>query len=210
MDAQIARGELHLCAHQREAWTDVGGVGVVRRLGLGKSVASSQVLSHGHVAPLAVSHVTAGCEAHVCTRGRPTCLDSTLVSAVPSVIKCSSVTLVRIESKESSGFPLHSPALSTPPRPLRPRTPRGRPRGAPRGLHMYYEYHVRCGDGGGWCADPCPVISCKRPYSRRRRYRTCSGSWQHRGAQRCLLRRQQFCGSRAHESTHGLWVQPCG
>ena len=40
-----------LCAthHQRTAWTDVGGVGVVRRLGLGKSVASSQVLSHGHV-----------------------------------------------------------------------------------------------------------------------------------------------------------------
>ena len=52
MDAQIARGELHLCAHQREAWTDINGVGVVRRLDLRKSVAFSQILSHGHVSPL--------------------------------------------------------------------------------------------------------------------------------------------------------------
>ena len=37
----------------RTAWTDVGGVGVVRRSCLGKSVASSQILSHGHVSPLA-------------------------------------------------------------------------------------------------------------------------------------------------------------
>ena len=52
MDAQIARSELYLCAHKREAWTDVGSVGVVRRLDLQKSVAFSQISSHGGVAPL--------------------------------------------------------------------------------------------------------------------------------------------------------------
>ena len=36
LDAQMARPELHLCARLRDAWTDVGGVGVVRRPGLGK------------------------------------------------------------------------------------------------------------------------------------------------------------------------------
>ena len=35
--------------HQRTAWTDVGSVGVVRRLDLGESVAFSQISSHGHV-----------------------------------------------------------------------------------------------------------------------------------------------------------------
>ena len=50
----MARHELYLCAHLRAAWTDVGGVGVVRRPILRKIVKFSQGLVHlrlEHVAP---------------------------------------------------------------------------------------------------------------------------------------------------------------
>ena len=46
--------------HQRTAWTDVGSVGVVRRLDLGKSVAFSQISCHGGVDQ--VCHVTSTVE----------------------------------------------------------------------------------------------------------------------------------------------------
>ena len=55
LDAQMALIELHLCAHLREAWTDVGGVGVVRRATLRKIVRFSQGLSH-----LRLEHVGTG------------------------------------------------------------------------------------------------------------------------------------------------------
>ena len=42
----MARHELYLCAHLRAAWTDVGGVGVVRRPILRKIVKFSQGLVH--------------------------------------------------------------------------------------------------------------------------------------------------------------------
>ena len=46
LDAQMALIELHLCAHLREAWTDVGGVGVAPRLG----VALHEALGRVHAA----------------------------------------------------------------------------------------------------------------------------------------------------------------
>ena len=52
LDAQIALIELHLCAHQREAWTDVSGFGAGRRSDLRKSVWNSQISSHSHVSLL--------------------------------------------------------------------------------------------------------------------------------------------------------------
>ena len=51
LDAQMARPELHLCARLRDAWTDVGGVGVVRRARLGKIDGYSQTLYHLGVDP---------------------------------------------------------------------------------------------------------------------------------------------------------------
>ena len=41
----MALVERHLCARVREAWTDVGDVGVVRRADLGKSDRFSQILT---------------------------------------------------------------------------------------------------------------------------------------------------------------------
>ena len=46
LDAQMALIGLHLCEHLRVAWTDVGGVGVVRRPALRKIDRFSQVLVH--------------------------------------------------------------------------------------------------------------------------------------------------------------------
>ena len=43
LDAQMALIERHLCAEVREAWTDVGVVGVGRRRRLGKSDNFSQI-----------------------------------------------------------------------------------------------------------------------------------------------------------------------
>ena len=46
LDSPVALIELYRRDHQRKAWTDVGGVGVVRRLDLQVSLS---LLSHGHV-----------------------------------------------------------------------------------------------------------------------------------------------------------------
>ena len=47
--------KLHLCAHLREAWTDVGSLGVVRRACLGKNAADSQTLAHLRLDPAVYS-----------------------------------------------------------------------------------------------------------------------------------------------------------
>ena len=48
----MARHELYLCAHLRAAWTDVGGVGVVRRPFLTKIAKFSQGLVHLRLDPV--------------------------------------------------------------------------------------------------------------------------------------------------------------
>ena len=57
MDRCTARNVLCATVHQRMAWTDVGSVGVVRRLDLGESVAFSQISSHGGVSQVRIVSV---------------------------------------------------------------------------------------------------------------------------------------------------------
>ena len=57
MDRCTAHNVLCATVQQRTAWTDVGSVGVVRRLDLRESVAFSQISSHGQLAPLSYGFI---------------------------------------------------------------------------------------------------------------------------------------------------------
>ena len=55
----VALDELYRMALLREAWTDIGDFGVVRRAGLGKIDKFSEALSHPGVDPADYSRATA-------------------------------------------------------------------------------------------------------------------------------------------------------
>ena len=71
LDAQMARHELYLCAHLRAAWTDVGGVGVVRRPIVRNFAKFSHILVHLRLDPVAKSQETANVQRSTNRPGKP-------------------------------------------------------------------------------------------------------------------------------------------